>query len=542
MSLRARFNMIASAVACLALLGLFAIWQLSKGADFHKINALHLKYAIQVESIVKELAALPADADASARATLTKHLREGVTGVRDQPVYCLKSLNFVDLLTLRLIDAYAAYDICVVDLAAGDKALAAIDKFSQGNLTLEELRKEMAVASSVFLDSSEKFFDPVERTVNFIVAAMMSMFILVGMGVASFVFLVGRRTVVKPIQALTQAMELAASGNIEGQIPETGRKDELGAMARALQVFQANLRERAELQQRAALEQENRLRQAESQAKMITSYEATVSRLLNDVDEGASALKGIAENLNQSAGVARDRSQAVGTASNQAKDSVGSVSVATQKLASSFDEIARRIADSTGLANKAVTEADAGASNLRELAGAAEEIGEVVKLIGDISGQTNLLALNATIEAARAGEAGKGFAVVASEVKNLANQTGQATGDIAQRIAAMQDRTKGAVDAIVRTLGRIKEIADILDSVASSVDEQNSATQEIAHSLERAADGTTLVTDNMASMHQVAADTSGVSEKMLVSAKDLTNRATMLRSETERFLTGIRAR
>src|SRR5690606_18068896 len=153
-------------------------------------------------------------------------------------------------------------------------------------------------------------------------------------------------------------------------------------------------------------------------------------------------------------------------------------------------EIGRQVTESSTIAQRAVAAAERTNGTVQGLMKAAQQVGDVVQLIRGIAEQTNLLAPNATIEAARPGEAGKGFAVVASEVKNLANQTGKATEEVSGQIEVMQSTTEEAVDAIseiARVIGEINEIATV---IASAVEEQNAATQEIARNVQQAASGT----------------------------------------------------
>ncbi len=177
----------------------------------------------------------------------------------------------------------------------------------------------------------------------------------------------------------------------------------------------------------------------------------------------------------------------------------------------------------------------------RQISRAADEIGDVVKLITAIAEQTNLLALNATIEAARAGDAGRGFAVVASEVKSLASQTAKATEDISNHIAGMQEATQESVAAIKEIGATIGQISAIAASITNAVEQQGSATQEIAQNVQSVAQGTREAADNIVQVNRGATETGSASEEVLSSAKALSSESTRLRAELDRFMGNIRA-
>jgi methyl-accepting chemotaxis protein len=218
-----------------------------------------------------------------------------------------------------------------------------------------------------------------------------------------------------------------------------------------------------------------------------------------------------------------------------------SVAAATEELSASVNEIGRRVRESNDIAVAAVRQAEETDDRIGKLSKAAQQIGDVVKLITAIAEQTNLLALNATIEAARAGEAGRGFAVVASEVKSLASQTAKATDEISGHISGMQGATQESVTAIKEIGGTIGKISEIASTIASAVEEQGSATQEIARSVQNVAKGTQAASDNVMQVNRGATETGSASEEVLNSARSLSSESTRLREELDRFMANIRA-
>ena len=217
------------------------------------------------------------------------------------------------------------------------------------------------------------------------------------------------------------------------------------------------------------------------------------------------------------------------------------VAATTDELSVSTGEIGRQIAQSRGVTQAAVEEAERTGTQVKNLAEAAHQIGQVVDLINNIASQTNLLALNATIEAARAGEAGRGFAVVASEVKTLANQTAKATEEIGAKIISIQAATGSTVDAIDHIRGTIAEISQIAVAIASAIEEQGAATKEIARNVQQAARGTQQVSTNIAGVTGAASETGTAAGQVLGAASELSEQSEALRAEVNRFLAEIRA-
>ncbi|MCV0426334.1 MAG: methyl-accepting chemotaxis protein, partial [Roseibium sp.] len=311
----------------------------------------------------------------------------------------------------------------------------------------------------------------------------------------------------KPIKSITVSMKSLAEGDKSIKIPDQSRKDEIGAMASAVQVFKENMVKADELSEREAEELKSREARSHHIENLTQEFDAEVSELLKAVASASTEMESTANSMSDIASDTNDRATTVATAAETASSNVQTVASATEELSSSIHEISRQVSQSAEIAGRAVEQATSTDKQVQGLAVAAQKIGDVVKLISDIAEQTNLLALNATIEAARAGEAGKGFAVVAAEVKELASQTGKATEEIGQQIASIQSETDGAVSEIQNIGATIAEINEIASGIASAVEEQTAATQEIAASVEQAAMGTGQVTTNIMEVTRAASET-----------------------------------
>ncbi|WP_309417488.1 methyl-accepting chemotaxis protein [Telmatospirillum sp.] len=349
------------------------------------------------------------------------------------------------------------------------------------------------------------------------------------------------RSITRPIDAMTDAMGAIAAGHLSTSVPARQRTDEIGEMAKAVQVFKDNAllvdqmqAEQAEIKSRAERERHEAMRE------LAENFEADVRSVVDVVSTAANDMKDAAELMSRAADATSTQSTAAAEAAETASSNVQSVAAATEELSASIAEIARQVTRSTDIAGSAVGEARRTNDMVQGLADAAEKIGEVIRLINGIAEQTDLLALNATIEAARAGEAGKGFAVVASEVKTLATQTARATDEISTQISNVQGATQAAVDAIHGIADIIGQIDQIAATIAAAVEEQGKTTQEIARSVQLAAAGTREVTGNIAGVTDTAGQTGSAANQVLNAAAGLTEQSTVLRTQVDSFLANIR--
>jgi methyl-accepting chemotaxis protein len=350
------------------------------------------------------------------------------------------------------------------------------------------------------------------------------------------------RRISRPLQHMTAAMKDVASGMLDGQVPGIGRRDEIGEMAEAVEVFKSNAVARQALEaERKEAEINIVARRKADMNRMADDFESAVGRIVETVSSASSQLEASAGSLTSTAERAEALATKVASASEVASTNVQSVASATEELSSSVNEISRQVQESARIASDAVGQARSTTERVSELSKAATRIGDVVELINTIAGQTNLLALNATIEAARAGEAGRGFAVVASEVKALAEQTSKATGEIGQQISGIQAATQDSVNAIREISGTIEKLSEISSTIAAAVEEQGAATQEISRNVQQAAQGTQEVSSNITDVQRGATDTGSASSQVLSAAQTLSGDSHRLKAEVGKFLNSVRA-
>ncbi|WLA79283.1 methyl-accepting chemotaxis protein [Bradyrhizobium elkanii] len=350
-----------------------------------------------------------------------------------------------------------------------------------------------------------------------------------------------RRRILNPIAALTGRMSRLAAGEVAEPIPGAARKDEIGAMAAAVQVFKDNKIEADRLAAEKEAENDVKMRRARVLDDLTRTFEAKVTELVGGLSAASSVMEETAQSMSDTAAATNRQAAVVAAASDQTSTNVQTVASATEELTSSISEIARQVATSTEIAARAVDHARRTGDTARSLAEGAQKIGDVVTLIQSIAAQTNLLALNATIEAARAGEAGRGFAVVASEVKSLAGQTAKATTEISEQITAIQTASDETVTAIRNVIDVITEIDQIGTAIAAAIEEQGSATKEISRSVQEAARGTQEVNSNISGVQRAADDTGGAANQVLGAAEQLSTQSKDLAGQVNRFLSDVRA-
>jgi methyl-accepting chemotaxis protein len=349
------------------------------------------------------------------------------------------------------------------------------------------------------------------------------------------------RALMRPIPALADLMARLAHHDTSSDVPYSTWRNEIGEMARAIQIFRDNEIDRVALEKEKTGESARRdARQAELE-RLIRTFRDKAENTINTVSTTATALENTAEQLRGIASTTSERATAVSGSSEVASSNVVTVAAASEQLTASINEIGRQITDALSTVGSTSELAEQTNANMAALATSAHQVGEVVTLIRQIAAQTNLLALNATIEAARAGESGRGFAVVASEVKNLAAQTASATQTIAEQIASMQASTEQAVTSIGRIASGMMDVNSITTSIASSVGQQGSATSEINISVQRAAEGTKRVTEAIIDVREAAHTATASATSVLNSSSTVTAQTQTLRKLIESFLDDVAA-
>ncbi len=350
-----------------------------------------------------------------------------------------------------------------------------------------------------------------------------------------------RHWISRPIDGVVETMKRLAGGETEFELSGTERSDEIGDMARAVEVFRDNALERLRLQEEQQHEQATRGERQKAVDDLIATFRSQAVALTSSVGDTASGLEETSRTLTGLARESATKATETAGASDEATQSVETVASAAEELSASISEIARQVSQTTEVVAKASEGTRMTNEKVEGLATAASKIGEVVTLIQAIAEQTNLLALNATIEAARAGEAGRGFAVVAAEVKELATQTSKATEEIGAHISAIQGSTREAVQAIAEITETMEEVNGFTTSISTAVQQQGAATSDISQSVTQAAHGTGSVTQNMIVLSSTVEQTSAAADEVLRASSEMSAKTNALREEIDHFLQRVAA-
>lgn len=479
------------------------------------------------------------DADGSFEATLPK-LTKVLADLRGQaPTFVTR----IDAQTVRV--KQFVQDVSEVRrlgiLNRNDDALALMHKTIDPTfLAMTQEGGTLAEDIAKYMDTDSEILTRQTNTTRYALMIFSVLGLLGGMLAAIVVSVFG---ITRPIGSLVGVLQRMASGDIDAQIPEAARGDEIGAVGRAVEgiktMVAAKAAEQAEIKR--AADEAAAVARRRTMVELANGFERAVGSVVGMVSASATELQTTARTMSATATETASQSTTVAAAAEEAATNVHTVAAAAEELGSSIQEIGRQVAGSSNLAQTAVDEADQTLLLVQALSQASSRIGDMVGLIANIASQTNLLALNATIEAARAGESGRGFAVVATEVKELAAQTARATDEIGSQISQIQGATGQAVSAIGGIAARIREINEVAASIAAAVEQQGAATQEIVRNVAQASTGTGDVTSNIAGVAQASEETGAAAAQVLSAASELSRQSEHLGTEVARFLGTVRA-
>jgi methyl-accepting chemotaxis protein len=392
---------------------------------------------------------------------------------------------------------------------------------------------EWAMGTGIYIDDVDAIYYATALKYTVVVATILSL-------AAALAYLIAR-SIRQPLLLITERMGRLAEGHLDIEVPFLGDPNELGLLARALNVFKNNRRKADELAAAQHAEQEAKLHRQQTVERLMADFHQRSARVIEAV---ARAAEGVQTHARRLADMARDSKTSIEAVGHAALDTTGNVQAvagAAEELSAAVGDVNRRVVKSTDIVKRAVSETDRTNATMRGLVDAAHRIGTIVKVIQDIASQTNLLALNATIEAARAGDAGKGFAVVAGEVKTLANQTTKATEEIQAQVGAIQSETGRAVEAIGNIGKTVDEMSEISTAIASAMEQQGATTHDIARNINQAADRTREVSTNVRSVGDAAETTSTAAGELQQASDDLRGQAAQLETEMKQFLGQMRA-
>jgi len=401
------------------------------------------------------------------------------------------------------------------------------------------LNEDLAALSKVYAQRSKRIAQQTEvnRQLAFLLTCLGGLELAL---VAIGVFIIARM-VARPLSVITTTIKQVAEGTEGVEVPHTHRQDEIGALARAIKIFQEAMDRNRNLNSQALLDskaREERTRQIEIS---VESFRSAIGSVLGAVNDNASAMRDTAQTISSVASDASGQANAAAHATEQASSNVSAVASAAEELSASIEDIGRQVRQSAEVVEQAGQRTEKSVTEIESLAAATQRIDGVLTLIQAIAEQTNLLALNATIEAARAGEAGRGFAVVAHEVKALAGQTAKATSEIGQNIGMIQTSTRNAVEAVREIGTAVREINEVTANIAGAVGQQDAATREISSNAQLAANGNSTLVVNISSLNEAIENTNKGAASVLTTSSELASTAERLSREVDKFFHDLRA-